>query len=330
LNATLNKHASNGSTRDAALGELPRFDEAEVARHDADAHRVLTDSGSQTAARCSLWWRNTPALTGHRIGLIGHYAARDDDAGDRILKQACAELAASGCTLAVGPMDGCTWRRYRFVTETGYEPPFFLEPENPSSWPRQFASAGFKALAHYCSALTDRLDCEPPQARLAAERLGALGVTLRPLEPSRWDEELNTIYRITTAGFQGGFLYQPLPESEFLALYRQVRPFVRPELVLFAMHDGRPVGFVFNIPDALQARRGRSIDTVILKTLAILPDRRYAGLGCHLTQQSHRVARELGYRRVVHALMHEKNASINLSARYGKVFRRYTLFARPL
>ena len=99
---------------------------------------------------------------------------------------------------------------------------------------------------------------------------------------------------------------------------------------IFATHHDRTVGFVFNVPDALQARRGESIDTVVLKTLAVVPDRGYAGLGSYLTQQTHRVARGLGYRRVIHALMHEKNVSLNISARYANLFRRYVLFARPL
>ena len=312
------------------LRALPSFDDEDVVRHGADAHHVLIDSDGEATARCSLWWRNTPALTGHQVGLIGHYAASCGEAGETLLKQACGELRANGCTLAVGPMDGSTWRRYRFVTEIGEVPSFFLEPENPPEWPRYFEGAGFKPLANYYSSVTDRLDYEDPKARAAEQRLTALGVRLRPLEMNRWEQELREIYRITIACFQGSFLYQPQPEAQFLAECRQVQPFVRPELVILATHQDRTVGFVFNIPDVLQARRGRSIDTVILKTLAVVPDRSYAGLGSYLAQQTHRVARGLGYRRVIHALMHEKNLSLNISARYANPFRRYVLFARPL
>ena len=43
--------------------------------------------------------------------------------------------------MAVGPMDGSTWRRYRFITERGAEPAFFLETYNPDVWPLNFTGA---------------------------------------------------------------------------------------------------------------------------------------------------------------------------------------------
>jgi predicted N-acetyltransferase YhbS len=305
-------------------------DSDDVSSHRADTHRVLVDAQGRAAARCSLWWRSTPPLSNHRLGVIGHYAASSAEAGVELLNQACAELADNDCTLAVGPMDGSTWRRYRLVTDCASEAAFFLEPENPPEWPRHFEDAGFTPLAHYHSSVTDRLDYEDPKARCAEARLSRLGIKVRTLDTTRLEEELRAIHEITTASFRNGFLYQPLPWAAFRADYRQIQPFLRPELVLIATHQNRPIGFVFSIPDLLQARRGRPIDTVILKTIAVVPDCAYAGLGRHLVQQTHRRAHALGYRRVIHALMREGNVSLNISARYARRFRRYTLFAKPL
>ena len=88
----------------------------EFARHGADAHLRLLRDG-EAAARCSLWWRNAPGLPEGASGVVGHYAAADAAAGGALLERACAELAARGCTTVIGPMDGCTWRRYRLVTD---------------------------------------------------------------------------------------------------------------------------------------------------------------------------------------------------------------------
>lgn len=330
MNSSPNNESLDRPENPGELTLLPPFNPDDPCRHHADAHRVVSGADGREAARCSLWWQNTPKLEDHRLGVIGHFAATNAEAAGQLLKEACAELAAHGCTLAAGPMDGSTWRSYRLITETGNEPAFFLEPWNPPDWPAHFVSAGFTPLANYCSAVTDQLDYEAPKAQLAERRLRSLGVELRPLDGSRWEQELHEVYRITTSCFQGGFLYQPLPESEFLAQYRQLRSVVRPELVLFAMHRGNAVGFVFNLPDMLQAQRGQTVDTVILKTLAVIPDRAYAGLGGWLTQETHRVAQQLGYRRVIHALMHESNVSLNISARYARIFRRYQLFSKPL
>src|SRR5436190_8969300 len=115
---------------------LPEFNVDDLVRHGADAHHVLADADGRPLGRCSLWWEKTPKLPGHRLGVIGHYAACNAGAAAELLKRACAQLSKRGCSRAVGPMDGNTWRRYRFVTDRGNAPAFFLEPENPAAWPR--------------------------------------------------------------------------------------------------------------------------------------------------------------------------------------------------
>ncbi len=314
----------------AAETLLPPFDPEDIARHGANAHRVWRNASGHIEARCSLWWDATPPVPGQRLGILGHYAAATAAAGRGLLNEVCAELAAHDCTQAVGPMDGNTWRRYRLVTERGDEPPFLLEPDTPHEWCEHFASAGFTPLAHYRSTVTDNLELEDPKARHAEQVLSVLGITLRPLDPRNLDQELGEFHRITLASFQRGFLYQPLPEEVFRREFSQLFPYLRPELILVAMHRGQAVGYVFNVPDLLAARRGQPVDTVILKTLAVIPDRTYAGLGRWLTQETHRAARRLGYRRVIHALMQDGNPSTSLSARYARPFRRYALYHRAL
>jgi GNAT superfamily N-acetyltransferase len=228
-------------------------------------------------------------------------------------------------------MDGNTWRNYRLITETKDEPPFFLEPNHPPDWPRHFMESGFQSLANYDSSVDEHLDeMKDVQALRAAERMARLGVQLRTLNLAQFESELRTIHRLVTASFQRGFLYQPVSENEFMAQYQAVRPYVRPELVTIATHEDRPVGFSFALPDWLQKQSGRAMDTAIIKTLAILPERRYAGLGSHLVEATRRAARDLGFRRLIHALMHEANPSRAIRADYARVFRRYTLFAKAL
>lgn len=315
-----------------ARATLPTFDPGDLIRHAPDAHWVLLDAEGRVAGRCSLWWTHALSQAGNQLGLIGHYAADGAEIGHQLLAHVCKILASRGCTLAIGPMDGNTWRGYRFITESNDEPPFFLEPTNPPEWPQQFMEYGFKPLANYYSSMDDRLDdVDAPQVHRAARRMANLGVTLRALEPEHFVDELKAIYRIVVASFRNGYLYQPISEAEFVAQYMQVRTIVRPELVTIAMHEDRPVGFIFTLPDVLPARHGIPIETAITKTLAVIPDRRFAGLGTHLGVVNRRTVRKLGYRRMIHALMHESNKSRNISARFSSnIFRRYTLFARPL
>jgi GNAT superfamily N-acetyltransferase len=295
---------------------------------NADA-RVVSAAGDGRA-EALLWWRNVPALPGETLGVIGGFQATSAETANDVLAQAATALRARHCTLAVGPMDGNTWRRYRFVTDAGTEPPFLLEPTNPPEWPAWWRTAGFEPLAEYYSTATG--DLAPRDSRLngVAARMAAAGVTLRPIDPARFEEELGRIYDVSIISFQENHLYTPLPREEFVALYRPLQGQLRPELVLLAEHAGQPVGYVFAMPDLAEAKHGESIKTIIVKTLAVLPGRAHAGLGALMLEAVHSAAQRLGYVRAIHALMHETNKSRNLSAHYALMIRRYTLFARRL
>ena len=77
--------------------------------------------------------------------------------------------------------------------------------------------------------------------------------------------------------------------------------------------------------------RNAPADTFIIKTVAILPRPELRGLGSLLVGQVQQIARELGFQRCIGALMHERNTLVrNISSMYGKLMRRYTLFAKEL
>lgn len=319
-------HVVSNFTDCAPSPQLAAFDAALIARHRADEHLVAVENG-EVVARASLWWKETPSMEGAHVGAVGHYSDTGGEAAKVLLDAACGRLRTEGCRIAVGPMDGNTWRRYRFITERGSEPPFLMEPDNADECPARWQTAGFVPLAEYFSALNEDLSYEDAQVTRAGERLMRAGVTVRALDAARFEEELRRIYEVSVAAFPENFLYTPLPEAEFVAQYAAVRERVRPELVLLAEHEGRAVGYVFAIQDWL---RGVGTDTVIVKTVAVQPGRAFAGLGTWLVALAQIAARELGYRRAIHALMHESNNSRNLSARYAKPFRRYTLYSRTL
>jgi GNAT superfamily N-acetyltransferase len=302
----------------------------DLSRDAPDANFVVTDRGRVTA-RCSCWWTSgqglqTPAP--EAIGLIGHYAALDPHAGRQALDRACARLRAEGCTTAVGPMDGSTWGRYRFVTERGAQPAFLLEPDNPDQWPMDFVSFGFAPLATYHSAVASDLAAASAGAMELEDRLNARGITIRNLDPARIDRELRHLYTVSLVSFQDNFLYTPITEDEFCRRYRAILPMVRPELVSIAEHDRHPIGFLFAIPDALEPRGPN--ETVVVKSLAVLPHWRQAGVGKALLARTHGMARELGYRRAIHALMHDAGVSPMMSRQSAEVFRRYALFGKAL
>lgn len=291
---------------------------------------LLCDENGVVAGRCSLWWQRTPTHERSRVGLIGHYAARDGVAAAELLERATQRLAEEGCPWAIGPMDGSTWQNYRLVVESAPEPPFFLEPANPGDWPQHFLANGFKALAYYYSSLNDDLLRPDPGLPAVTHEVASLGVRIRPLNLQSLALELDRLYELSLICFHDSFLFTPIPREDFVAQYSELARFVRPELVLLAEQNERLLGYLFAVPDWLEAQRGEAIDTFIIKTLAVHPDFHGAGVGRLLAARCHEIAYGLGYRRAIHALMIESSGARKLSDPIAQPMRRYALFGRRL
>lgn len=273
-----------------------------------------------------------------RSGMIGHYevvsSPSNSSAGPRLLEHACRHLARSGVERVLGPMNGSTWARYRLVIDqvpTGapekahHEPPFLMEPWNPPDYPDHFREAGFRIRSEYVSAAVHDLTRAHPRRQEAREAIARRGIVFEPLDVERFDEGLAEIHRLSLEAFSANPLYSPLPWDDFRAMYSGVRPLLDPSLVKLARDpEGRLVGFFFALPDPPE--RGERPTRLILKTAAVTDSYRGTGLGTLLIDEPRRIALELGYDRLIHALMHVENPSARISKHSGEIFRRYALF----
>lgn len=303
-----------------------------------DRHLARLDGG-ELVARCSLWWTRPPRLPDAPdavAGRIGHAAWTDAAAGAALIADALSVLRRHGCTHALGPMDGSTWHAYRVVTDAADssggtpEPPFALEPFPPVAVGEAFASAGFAPVARYLSSRVDALPDESAAVAADRARLDAAGIDVAPMDPSDAGAALDGVYAVSVEAFAGNPFYTPLPRDAFLATYRPLVPHLDPRLVLIARRADRPVGFAFGVPDLAQAARGEAVDTVVVKTVAVVDAVRGEGLGGALVRGLHHAARTAGYRRAIHALMHDANASVRISTHTAQPMRRYALLGRAL
>lgn len=296
----------------------------------ADAFWVAFDTSKQPLGQCAVWWQQTPSYRQERVGLIGHYQAANAAVARSLLSVACECLAKHGCTIAIAPMDGNSWQRYRVVLEGETEPPFLLEPEYPQAVMTQLQDQGFGAIAQYWSGLNSDLTVTDPRTNRVRERLAAIGVQIRSLDLTHWETELSRIYPLILRCFRQHFLFRPIPESEFIGQYQSLLPYIQPEFVFIAEHQEKPVGVLFALPNWLEVRRGQALQTIILKTIAVLPERQYAGLGKVLIDQCHQTAAQAGYQRAIYALIQEQNPSLNLVRSSATTIRRYAVLAKAL
>lgn len=311
------------------LDSLPELDVQLLVSHRPDAHWAVCKSGV-LQARCSLWWRHAPPMASGKAGLIGHYAAADDDSAAALLRRACLQLAEQGCTFAIGPMDQNTWRDYRFIVDEGDRPRFFLEPDTLPRWCEQVRSNGFAEIAWYCSAVVEDLTVRCPRLPRVRERMEANGIRMRTLDKRQLESELKQIFAVVQNAFQNNPFYVPVSEADFLDMYRPLQHTIPTDFILLAEHQEKVVGFIFAVPDLLQAKRSGMVDTVIAKTFAVLSDPTYAGVGQVLLEEVHRHAADAGFRYAIHALVRESASMMRIVNRYGIVFRRYALFGKAL
>lgn len=303
----------------------PCLDNAALSRPDLS---LAATDGSIVRACFSLWWTGTPAVDGAPSICLGHLYAEDEAWADKALTQAAQVIQArglSGKTLA--PIDGSTWFSYRLTLDRGEAPPFFLERFSAPFWSEALERARFAVAACYRSAVTCDLNYADRAAEVWAGKIGHGGLLVRPLDPARAGAELKALHALSLDSFARNPFYTPISEADFLALYAPVLPLLVPDFVLMAFDGEVLAGFVFAVPDFAQARRGETVDTLIVKTLAIRPGRAYAGLGGYLAKLAHARAAQAGFRRAVHAYMFDGNVSRVISDKSAATFRTYGLYA---
>jgi GNAT superfamily N-acetyltransferase len=303
------------------------------AETDPDARGATTllagDAGVERA-RANLYAPRALAGVEGACGVIGTLASADAESGRALLVEAVRRLAARGAARVLGPMEGDTWHPYRAVLPPDEQPdpptgeplpPFPGEPVNPPDAAAPWRAAGFAVAARYRSALVLAPKAAPPPAPPAA-------VTIRPLDPGRFDAELDVLHAASLAGFAANPYYAPIDRDSFGALYRPLRPLVDPAFVEIAEDtSGAVLGFLLCFAWPGFTLGGRPV--LIAKSIAVVPAARGRGLGALLFARAHARAGERGFGAVVHALMHEDNRSTRLSGGQRAVpFRRYALFGR--
>ena len=300
------------------------------------------------AAVARLVARVSPVLEdedGRPIGMISFFEALDRMDGVRpLFAAALAWLRDQGANTVVGPMDGDTWHRYRLSVGPFEEPPFLMEPYNPSYYPALFEACGFGLLEKYYSLRVDDADAA---ARALAPRLNRVldaGYRLETLRKDRFEKELTRIHRLSRTLFRGNFLFSDIDQESFLQLYAGSKSLIDDDLVLFAVApDGRDAGFLFSLLDrqrAVKAMRGSTsllaklrffllkdrVDTLNLKSLGVLEEHRRIGLGAALMHCAYARARDRGLAHVNLCLIKQDNPSGRLDGGLGRQLRRYHLY----
>ena len=258
-----------------------------------------------------------PARAVSPAGWVGYPGA----GGTAELEQTVAMLEADGVRTIVGPLEGSTWGPYRLGDEGDWSLPAFPgEPVPDADARRAFEAAGFQVGTRYFSTI-GALDAMPEPSAAVAERLAQRGVEFGAIAGSELMGRLCELHALLHQGFADQPFFAPLSIGGFAQA--MAGGSAGDAHYLMADADNRLVGFCRSYLHPALA------DTWILKSLVRDPGAKFAGLGSHLIDLVHVEARRRGCTRVIHALMHEGNASRRCSARRGTMpLRSYVLFEK--
>ena len=125
--------------------------------------------------------------------------------------------------------------------------------------------------------------------------------------------------------------YTPIEENEFIQQYEPYINMIDSDLILIAEKEGKEVGFVFCIPNFNEAKEGKEIKTVILKTIAVNPEYEYLAIGNILLNRISKIAREKGLSEWIFAFMYSNNTSQKMAKRNkADVIREYALYGKEI
>jgi GNAT superfamily N-acetyltransferase len=247
-----------------ARGEL-RAKTNPFLRH-CDYRLFVLEKGGETIGRvAALVDKLAIEAWGEKIGMFGYFECPlgDLEAAGLLLSAARDWLRAQGMKVMRGPWTFQS-QEWGLVVE-GFEPePVVMAPYNPPGYAELIESFGLaKAKDLLCWELSMPDGYKIPERILTltdavAERFG---LSIRTMDFSRFDEEVDTFARISLDSLRDNWGISPVTDAEVEAMARDLRQLVRPEHVLFATNaEGRDVGFTLTIPDlnvVLKKTRGR-------------------------------------------------------------------------
>ncbi|MCR4412325.1 MAG: GNAT family N-acetyltransferase, partial [Thermoguttaceae bacterium] len=186
-------------------------------------------------------------------GFFGFFECIDDlEAAKGLFDAVRAWLAERGLHAVRGPTNPSLNYELGLLIDGFDSPPTFMMTYNPPYYARLIEGCGFRktqdlyAFGGHVSILPKiREKLEP----VAMQIIEHLGVKLRTLDRSRFQEDVEAFLNIYNRSLVDTWGFVPMSDAEVRYLARDLKHLIIPELAVGAEIDGRLVGAVFCLPD---------------------------------------------------------------------------------
>ena len=188
-----------------------------------------------------------------RLGFFGFFECiEDQEVATALFDAARAWLSERGLQQIRGPVNPSLNYECGLLVEGFDTPPFFMMTHNWPYYARLIEGYGFQKAQdlfafwghiNMLGTLDKKLDF------VVEEATQRFGVKIRPLDTSRFVEEVRMFLDIYNQSLQATWGFVPLSEGEIKHLAKGMRHLIVPELTSIGEVEGRPIGVVFALLD---------------------------------------------------------------------------------
>lgn len=195
------------------------------------------------------------------MGAIGLFeCVQDTEAAHLLFKTAEQFLLEQGCLRARGPLNYSIHDTAALLVDGFDTPPCVDTTWNPAYYEGLWSSWGWTG-AQDLIGLAGHLEyMGPERGRRFAERVRRKGITIRQLDLKKFDEEIERGRQVFNEAWDDNWGHVPISAEVFRYKAKDMRKVFDTRLVHIAEHEGKPVGFLFAMPDlneAIKKARGR-------------------------------------------------------------------------
>ncbi|MDI6845752.1 MAG: GNAT family N-acetyltransferase [Candidatus Saccharicenans sp.] len=287
-----------------------------------------------------------------KVVFFGLYeSVNDPEVARALLETVAAWGKERGMDTLRGPMNLSMNDECAFLLEGFDRPPVIMMPYNPPYYNELMEKSGLtKAKDLYAFLMTrDHETMEKVQAVIEKVRQST-SFSLRTVNMKKVYEETRKIAYIYNQAWSKNWGFVPWTEKEMDFMARRLKAFADPELVIFALHEGREVGFALGLPnynEIIKDLNGRLFPFGIFKLLfnrkrikgmratvfGVLPQVQHTGLAYLLYDELERRAKAKGYQWAETSWQLEDNEAINrfTTSIGGRIYKKYRIYEkRPI
>jgi len=179
------------------------------------------------------------------------------------------------------------------------------------------------------------------------------GLVVRPLNMKQYDHDVALTKAVYNEAWEVNWGFVPFTDHEIEHLAKDLKMILDPDLVIFVLVDGKPVGVGLTIPNVYQAMLKarpqpnnwslpwtlvkflwyrRKVDALRTLILGVVPEYRGMGIDALLYVETARAAFRKGYQRCEQSWILETNDMMNriLGRMGGKIYKTYRVYEKPL